>query len=164
MQKLRSAVFIASVAIASVLTLPSSGQARHYRSGSPGPAYYSYGSGDYSYGAASRPYEFDRSQFAGPFDGNWSAVAQTTRGHCEPIQFGLRISAGQIHAAGGSYGGNSAELGGRVSPSGRVRVSAVAGPRVAYGTGRLGPYRGGGTWSGRGPSGLCSGFWSAYRS
>jgi hypothetical protein len=104
------------------------------------------------------------SAIAAPFDGNWSVVAQTTRGHCESIQFGLAIGGGRIYSTSGSYGGYQARLGGRVSPSGYVRVNAVAGPRRADGVGRLGLYQGGGTWSGRGPSGVCSGVWSAYRS
>lgn len=103
------------------------------------------------------------SAIAAPFDGNWSVVAQTTRGHCESIRFGLAISGGRIYSTGGSYGGYPARVGGLVSPSGHVRVNAVAGPRSAYGTGRLGPYQGGGTWAGRGPSGVCSGVWNAYR-
>jgi len=101
---------------------------------------------------------------AAPFDGNWSVVAQTTRGHCESIRFGLAISGGRIYSGGGSYGGYPAQFGGRISPSGHVRVNAMAGPRSARGAGRLGPYQGGGTWAGRGPSGVCSGVWSAYRS
>jgi hypothetical protein len=101
---------------------------------------------------------------AAPFDGNWIVYAQTTRGHCESIQFGLAISGGRIYSAGGSYGGYAAQFGGRVSRSGYTRVIAVAGPRRAYGVGRLGPYQGGGTWTGRGPSGACSGVWRACRS
>ncbi len=104
------------------------------------------------------------SAIAAPLDGNWSVVAQTTRGHCENIEFGLAISGGQIYSAGGSYGGYAARFGGRVSSSGYARVIAAAGPRRARGTGRLGPYQGGGTWAGRGPSGVCSGVWNAYRS
>jgi hypothetical protein len=104
------------------------------------------------------------SALAAPFDGNWSVVAQTTRGHCESIQFGLAISGSRIYSTAGSYGGYPAQIGGRVSPSGRVQVNAMAGPRTAYGTGRLGRYQGSGTWAGRGPSGVCSGVWGAYRS
>jgi hypothetical protein len=52
-------------------------------------------------------------------------------------------------------------LAGRVSASGQVRMNAVAGPRVAHGTGRFGRFRGSGTWAGTGPSGVCSGVWSA---
>jgi len=98
------------------------------------------------------------------FDGNWGIAAQTTRGHSESIQFGLVIRAGQIFSTGGSYGGYGAGVSGRVSPSGRVQVYAEAGPRSAQGVGRLGQYQGSGTWAGRGPSGVCSGIWNAYRS
>lgn len=98
------------------------------------------------------------------FDGNWGIAAQTTRGHCESIQLGLVIRAGRIFSTGGSYGGYGAGVSGWVSPSGRVQVHAVAGPRSAQGAGRLGQYQGSGTWAGRGPSGVCSGIWNAYRS
>jgi hypothetical protein len=100
---------------------------------------------------------------AEPFDGNWTIYAQTTRGHCESLQFGLGISGGRIYSTGGSYGGYAARFGGSVSRSGRVEVSAVAGPRAAHGTGRLASFQGSGTWAGRGPSGTCSGVWSASR-
>jgi hypothetical protein len=55
-------------------------------------------------------------------------------------------------------------LAGRVSASGQARINAEAGPRVAHGTGRFNRSRGTGTWAGTGPSGLCSGVWSATRS
>jgi len=95
--------------------------------------------------------------------GGRCSIAQTTRGHCGSIQFGLAISGGRIYSTGGSYGGYQAQLGGRVSPSGHVQVNAVAGPRSAHGAGRLGRFQGSGTWAGRGPSGVCSGVWSAAR-
>jgi hypothetical protein len=100
---------------------------------------------------------------AAPFDGSWKVVAQTTRGHCENIYFMVAISGGRIYSGSGAYGGYAARVGGRVSPSGYTRVYAVAGPRAASGAGRLGPYQGGGSWAGRGPSGVCAGVWSAYR-
>src|SRR6266446_7722084 len=55
------------------------------------------------------------SAIAAPCDGNWIVSAQTTRGHCENIQFGLTIIGGRIYSAGGSYGGYAAQFGGRVS-------------------------------------------------
>lgn len=97
-------------------------------------------------------------------DGNWSMVAETTRGHCGTIEIGLVISGGRIFSSGGSFAFDPISLGGRVSASGYVRMNAVAGPRIAQGTGRFGQFRGSGTWAGRGPSGLCSGVWSANRS
>jgi hypothetical protein len=65
---------------------------------------------------------------------------------------------------GGAFVSYPIQLGGRVSASGQVRMNAVAGPRIAHGTGRFSRFRGSGTWSGNGPSGLCSGVWSAIRS
>jgi len=101
---------------------------------------------------------------AAQFDGDWSMVAETTRGHCGTIEIGLGISRGRIYSTGGYFAFYPISLGGRVSASGYVQMNAVAGPRIAHGTGRFGPFRGSGTWAGRGPSGLCSGVWSANRS
>jgi hypothetical protein len=59
---------------------------------------------------------------------------------------------------------------GRISALGQVKMNAVAGPRIANGTGRFGRLRdskalaGTGTWAGTGPSGVCSGVWNATRS
>ena len=101
---------------------------------------------------------------AAQFDGNWSMVAVTTRGHCGKIPIGLGISHGRIYSTGGAFVSYPIQLGGRVSASGQVRMNAVAGPRIAHGTGRFSRFRGSGTWAGSGPSGLCSGVWSAIRS
>lgn len=100
---------------------------------------------------------------AARFDGNWSMVAETTRGHCGTIAVGLGINRGRIFSTGGSFAFYPIRLGGRVSGSGQVTMKAIAGPRIANGTGRFGQVRGSGTWAGRGPSGLCSGVWSANR-
>jgi hypothetical protein len=100
---------------------------------------------------------------AARYDGDWRMVAETTRGHCGYIEIGLEINRGQIYSTSGSFAFYPIQLGGRVSGSGQVRMNAVAGPRIAYGTGRFGPLRGRGTWRGSGPSGLCSGVWSAER-
>jgi len=40
---------------------------------------------------------------ASRFDGKWSMVAVTTRGHCGVIPIGLEISRGRIHSIGGSF-------------------------------------------------------------
>ncbi|AGK58323.1 hypothetical protein HYPDE_33253 [Hyphomicrobium denitrificans 1NES1] len=101
---------------------------------------------------------------AGRLDGNWSMVAETTRGHCGVIAVGLAISGSRISSTGGSFAFYPIRLGGRVSGSGRARMKAIAGPRIAHGSGRFSYLHGSGTWSGRGPSGLCSGVWSANRS
>jgi hypothetical protein len=101
---------------------------------------------------------------AAKFDGNWSMVAVTTRGHCGVIPMGLEIRRGRIQSTGGSFALYPIQIGGRVSAKGHVRMKAVAGPRVAHGSGRFGKHEAKGTWRGRGPSGLCSGVWSASRS
>jgi hypothetical protein len=101
---------------------------------------------------------------AGKFDGNWSMTAVTTRGHCGTIPIGMGIAGGRIYSTGGSFAFYSISLGGRVSDSGSVSLKAVAGPRVAHGTGRFSRVRGSGRWHGKGPSGLCSGVWTATRS
>ncbi len=96
-------------------------------------------------------------------DGTWSMVAVTTNGHCGTIDIGLRISRGRISSTAGSFAFYPIRVSGRVVGSGRAKLTAVAGPRIAHGTGRFGHSQGKGTWSGRGPSGLCSGVWSAGR-
>ncbi len=90
-------------------------------------------------------------------------TAVTTRGHCGTIPIGMGVSGGRIYSTGGSFAFYAIRLGGPVSKSGRVSLKAVAGPRVALGTGRFTPTWGRGTWKGRGPSGLCSGVWTATR-
>ena len=98
---------------------------------------------------------------AAQFDGNWLMVAVTTSGHCGKINIGLGISRGRIHSTGGSFARHPIQVGGHVSASGQIRMNAVAGPRSAHGTGRFGRSRGSGTWTGSGPSGVCSGVWTA---
>lgn len=100
---------------------------------------------------------------AGRYDGNWTMVAQTTRGHCGVISVGMGIAGGRIFSTSGSFAFNPIRLGGRVSSSGATRMTAVTGPRLARGTGRFTRTQGRGTWSGTGPSGLCSGVWTATR-
>ena len=98
---------------------------------------------------------------AAQFDGDWSMIAKTTRGHCGTIDIDLGISDGRIYAAGGFFAFYPIRLSGRVSASGHDQMNVVAGPRTAHGTGQFEQFRGSGTWAGRGPSGLCSGIWSA---
>ena len=101
---------------------------------------------------------------AGKFDGSWSMTAVTTRGHCGVIPIGMGIKGGRIYSTGGSFAFYPIRLGGSVSASGSVSLKAIAGPRIAHGTGRFNRARAGGTWNGTGPSGRCSGTWSAERS
>ena len=100
---------------------------------------------------------------AAQFDGTWNMVAVTTSGHCGKIPIGLGISHGRIFSTGGRFARYPIQLAGRVSASGQVRMNAVAGPRIAQGTGRFGRFQGSGSWTGSGPSGLCSGVWNATR-
>jgi hypothetical protein len=94
-------------------------------------------------------------------DGNWLMVAVTTSGHCGKINIGLGIKSGRIYSTGGSFVRHPIQVDGRISASGQARINAVAGPRIAHGTGRFSRFRGGGTWAGTGPSGVCSGVWNA---
>ena len=96
-------------------------------------------------------------------DGTWTMTAQTTRGHCGTVEMGMAITRGRIHSTSGSFAFYPINLGGRVSASGSTSLRAIAGPRIAHGTGHFGTVRGSGTWAGRGPSVLCSGVWSASR-
>jgi hypothetical protein len=100
---------------------------------------------------------------AAKFDGNWSMTAVTTRGHCGVIPIGVGIAGGRIHSTGGTFAFYAINLGGSVSNAGSASIKAVAGPRVALGTGRFVGQHAHGTWHGKGPSGLCSGTWSAER-
>jgi hypothetical protein len=103
------------------------------------------------------------SAIAANFDGYWSLVAQTTDGHCGVTRWDVAISDGQLYYPGGSYQGHRVGLAGAVSPSGRLQVTVMAGPRVGNGAGRLGRSQGSGTWAGQGPSGTCAGIWTATR-
>ncbi len=100
---------------------------------------------------------------AAKVDGTWSMVAVTTKGHCGVVPIGLRIKRGRLQATSGWFAFYPIKVSGRVAPRGQVRLKAVAGPRIAHGTGRFGKFQGKGTWKGRGPSGLCSGYWNASR-
>lgn len=100
---------------------------------------------------------------AAKFDGNWSLTAVTTKGHCGKIYVSMNVNAGQIQSSFGLFALFPIQLGGRISDSGRASISAIAGPRTAKGTGKFNRASGSGKWKGRGPSGLCSGYWRANR-
>jgi len=96
--------------------------------------------------------------YAGPFDGYWSVLIVTRSGACDPtFRTAVSISNGIVSGGGG------ANISGRVSNSGAVSVSVSAGDQRASGGGRLRGNTGGGSWSGRGSRGHCSGSWSASR-
>jgi hypothetical protein len=100
---------------------------------------------------------------AGRYDGSWSMTAVTTKGHCGTIPIGMGVKGGRIYSTGGWFAFYPISLGGRVSGGGRVNLKAIAGPRIAWGSGRFRGGQAGGKWHGRGPSGLCSGYWRASR-
>jgi hypothetical protein len=94
--------------------------------------------------------------FAASFDGLWSVTIVTRSGPCDAYRYGVIIRGGLV-----SSGGAGASVAGRVSSSGQVSVSVASGSQRAHGSGRLSHGRGSGTWRGQGPSGTCSGVWSA---
>ncbi len=101
---------------------------------------------------------------AAGYDGSWNMSLVTTSGHCGKFRIGLAVNRGRIRATSGRFFFHPVSLQGRVSPAGRVVLDGVAGPRQARGAGRFLRARGSGKWSGTGPSGVCSGVWSASRS
>jgi hypothetical protein len=98
------------------------------------------------------------SAHAASFDGPWSVLVITRSGACDQsYRYGVMIRGSTI-----SYmGGGAVNVSGRVSRSGQVSVSVSASGQSAIGSGRLRDGRGSGTWRGQGPSGGCSGTWSA---
>jgi hypothetical protein len=101
---------------------------------------------------------------AAPFDGSWNMLVVTTNGHCGKIKVGLAVSGNRISSTSGSFVFHPIRLAGSISPSGQTRIKAVAGPRIANGIGRFNRSKASGKWAGTGPSGVCSGVWSAIRS
>ena len=94
-----------------------------------------------------------------PYDGSWSVVFYTRSGAC-----GAAYRSEVVIQNGGIYPGASGiNFNGHVSPRGDVRASVAAGDQYASGSGRLGPYSGGGVWRGQGSGGLCAGTWAAER-
>lgn len=100
---------------------------------------------------------------AGKFDGAWHMVLVTTSGHCGVINIGMAVNGGQISATSGRFVMHKIALAGRISGSGAAKINGVAGPRQAVGTGKFTKMKGSGKWNGTGPSGVCSGIWTAVR-
>src|SRR5262249_25534711 len=100
---------------------------------------------------------------AAQFDGSWNMVLTTTNGHCGVINIGVAVSGGHISATSGNFVMHKIFLDGRIAVSGVTKINGVAGPRQAVGIGRFTKVKGKGTWNGTGPSGICSGVWSAIR-
>jgi hypothetical protein len=92
------------------------------------------------------------------YDGDWSVVIATRGGACPPsVRYGVQIINGTVTSG-------QAQVQGRVSPNGTVRVTVQAGGQSASGSGRLTGARGGGVWRGQGNAGFCEGTWVAERS
>lgn len=104
------------------------------------------------------PFAAAPSALAASFDGPWSVLVITRSGPCDQsYRYGVMIRGSTI-----SYlGGGAVSVSGRVSRSGQVSVSVASSGQSAVGSGRLRDGRGSGTWRGGGPSGSCSGTWSA---
>ena|SRR5258708_6909777 len=97
---------------------------------------------------------------AASFDGRWSLLVTTRSGPCDQsYRYAVMVRDGHVS----HLGGGSVSASGRVSPSGQVSVSVSTGAQSAHGAGRLSGGRGGGAWRGQGPSGTCSGVWSAVQ-
>jgi hypothetical protein len=100
------------------------------------------------------------SAHAASFDGPWSVLVVTRSGPCDQAyRYGVTIVGGVVYYAGGG----PVTLTGRVLPSGNVTVRVSSGPQYAIGSGRLSRSTGRGSWRGQGPTGACSGVWSATR-
>ena len=98
--------------------------------------------------------------YAASFDGPWSVTVITRRGPCDAAyRYGIMVRGGAVTF----FGGGPVSVSGRVSPSGQVSVSVSSASQNASGSGRLSNNSGGGTWRGNGPTGTCSGVWSASR-
>lgn len=100
---------------------------------------------------------------AAQYDGAWNMVLMTTSGHCGQIRVGLAINGGHITSTSGKFVMRPIHIAGVVSGSGQARMNGVAGPRKAEGVGRFNRSKGYGKWAGTGPSGVCSGVWTAVR-
>lgn len=100
---------------------------------------------------------------AAPYDGSWTMIVMTTNGHCGTIKVGLAITGGKISSTSGKFVMRPIKVAGIVASAGQTKMNAVAGPRQAKGIGRFNRSRGVGEWNGTGPSGVCSGVWTATR-
>ena len=99
-----------------------------------------------------------------PFDGSRKMVLTTNNGHCGEINMGMAVNGGHISATSGRFVMHKISLAGLISGSGATKIKGVAGPRVAKGVGHFTRSKGIGKWNGTGPSGVCSGIWTAVRS
>jgi len=101
---------------------------------------------------------------AAPFDGSWNMALVTTSGHCGVIKIGVAVNGGHISATSGRFVMHKISRAGLISGSGATKIEGVAGPRQAKGIGHFTPSNVIGKWNVTGPSGVCSGIWTAVRS
>ena len=93
------------------------------------------------------------------FDGQWSVLIVTERGHCDrAFRYGISIRSGYVY-----YDGGIVSFSGRVAPNGAVSVRVSSGAGSAVGSGRLNRNAGQGRWSGQAGGNRCSGYWTAER-
>jgi hypothetical protein len=94
------------------------------------------------------------------FDGTWSVLVVTEQGTCDrAYRYSLRIVQGVVY-----YDGEAGiTMNGGVDAGGRVTVSLSRGQQSAQGSGQLSGDNGTGTWIGRSPTTVCSGYWEAER-
>jgi hypothetical protein len=94
------------------------------------------------------------------FNGSWSVLIITNSGPCDrAYRYPVRVANGRV-----SYAGQADfNVAGRVGGNGAVNVSVSRGSQRASGSGRLAGRFGSGTWRGTGPSGTCSGNWTAEK-
>src|SRR5262249_5480036 len=98
-------------------------------------------------------------QAGSQFDGTWALNAVTRTGECDRnFRLNGKIANGIVY-----YQGGGTAVSGSANPRGQVNATLRIGPNHAMGSGRLSSASGTGTWRGQGPSGVCSGTWSAQR-
>ncbi|MEH2594926.1 hypothetical protein V1278_001839 [Bradyrhizobium sp. AZCC 1577] len=96
---------------------------------------------------------------AGPYDGIWTTIFATTRGHCSSgYSVPFTVAGNRVSSAGGG------RVSGSVRRGGSVAVSVSVGASRASGGGRLVGNFGSGRWSGIITGDRCSGTWRATRS
>jgi len=90
------------------------------------------------------------------YDGLWSVLIVTEKGDCDRgYRYPIRITRGTLSNAGDT----AITIGGKVGPTGLLRVTVSHGNASANGLGRLAGNTGSGSWN----SNSCSGTWTAER-
>jgi hypothetical protein len=90
------------------------------------------------------------------FDGNWSVLATTTGGKCDPyLGYRLVIMDGRV------FSREARGVSGWVTGAGRVAVTMRGTGSTITGVGRLARGAGSGRWTAQSPSGPCVGEWRA---